>query len=64
MSIQPQGEDLRKAVKWISEECTFNSEKKVKQIIDEACLKYDLSPSDADFLIRFINNNKLGKNIK
>jgi len=52
MTVQPQGEDLRKAVKWISEERTTNPEKKIKKIIEEACVKYDLSPMDADFLIR------------
>ena len=54
MSIQPEGEDLRKAVKWISEERTFNPKKNLINIVDEACLKFDLAPKDADFLARFI----------
>jgi hypothetical protein len=52
MGIQPQGEDLRKAVKWVSEERKYNPEKKVKAIVQEACMKFDLSPKDADFLLR------------
>jgi hypothetical protein len=52
MSIQPKGEDLRKAVKWVSEEREYNSEKEVKAIVQEACMKFDLSPKDADFLLR------------
>ena len=52
MSVQPEGEDLRKAVKWVSEERTYLPDKKIKTIIEEACVKYDLSPMDADFLIR------------
>jgi len=52
MSIQPKGEDLRKAVKWISEERKYNQEKKLKALIEEACLKFNLSPVDADFLLR------------
>jgi hypothetical protein len=52
MSIQPQGEDLRKAVKWVSEERKYNPGKEIKAIIEEACLKFDLSPMDADFLLR------------
>jgi hypothetical protein len=51
MSIQPKGEDLRKAVKWISEERTYNLKKDVKAIVQEACMKFDLSPKDADFLL-------------
>jgi len=54
MSIQPKGEDLRKAVKWVSEERNYNPEKEVKAIIQEACMKFDLSPIDADFLLRHL----------
>jgi hypothetical protein len=54
MSIQPEGEDLRKAVKWISEERTSKPEKKLLDIVNEACLKFNLPPKDADFLIRFL----------
>ena len=54
MSIQPKGEDLRKAVKWVSEERKFNPGKKSKTLIEEACMKFDLSPKDADFLLRYL----------
>lgn len=57
MSIIPEGEDLRKAVKWVSEERKFNPEKKVGKLIEEAGLKFDLSPKDADFLMRCIEEN-------
>ena len=52
MSIQPKGEDLRKAVKWVSDERKYNQEKELKALIEEACLKFNLSPMDADFLLR------------
>jgi hypothetical protein len=52
MSIQPKGEDLRKAVKWVSEERKYNKEKELKALIEEACMKFNLSPMDADFLLR------------
>ncbi len=51
MSIQPKGEDLRRAVKWVSEERKYNQEKEQKALIEEACVKFDLSPLDADFLL-------------
>ena len=54
MSIQPKGEDLRRAVKWVSEERKYNSEKDIKAIVQEACMKFDLSPKDADFLLRHL----------
>ena len=52
MTIEPQGEDLRKAVKWISEERLDDPDKKTRQLIEAACLKFNLSPKDADFLAR------------
>jgi len=33
MSIQPKGEDLRKAVKWVSDERQFNPGKESKTLI-------------------------------
>ncbi|UCD31671.1 MAG: hypothetical protein JSW04_12535 [Desulfobacterales bacterium] len=59
MSVEPKGEDFRKAVKWVSEERTYHPDRKIKAIIEQACVKYDLSPMDADFLIRkFIEQDK------
>jgi len=52
MSIQPTGEDLRKAVKWVSAERKYNPGKELKAVIQEACVKFDLSPLDEDFLRR------------
>ena len=52
MSIQPEGEELRKAVKWISEERKYNPAKEISKLIEEAGLKFDLSPKDEDFLLR------------
>jgi hypothetical protein len=53
MSIQPEGEDLRKAVKWISEKIKDCSDKPVMKLIEEAAMKFDLAPKDQEYLIRF-----------
>jgi len=53
MNIIPQGEDLRKAVKWISEERERCPNKKISTLISEACLRFDLQPNDEEFLCRF-----------
>mgnify|MGYP001095880151 CR=1 FL=1 len=58
MSIQPKGEELRKAVKWVSEERKYNKEKKLQALIEEACLKFNLSPMDADFLLRTLREQE------
>ena len=52
-TVQPEGEDLRKAVKWISEERKYNPEAVTSKLIEEACLKFDLSPMDAEYLRNF-----------
>ena len=49
-TVQPDGENIRKAVKWISEERKFNPNAKSSKLIEEACLKFDLSPMDAEYL--------------
>lgn len=54
MNIQPEGEDLRRAVKWVSEERKYSPGKELKAIIREACMKFDLSPLDEDFLLRHL----------
>ena len=54
MSILPEGEQLRRAVKWISDERTDNPGKSLSKIVGEACLKFDLPPKDAEFLMHFI----------
>jgi len=46
-SILPEGEDLRKAVKWILEQGTFSI-----KYIEQASMRFDLSPADESFLIR------------
>ena len=58
MGIQPKSENFRKAFKWVSEERKFNTGKEVKVLIDEACLKFNLSPKEADFLLRTLLEEK------
>ena len=57
-TVQPQGEDLRKAVKWISDERQYNPGQKNSALIEKACLKFDLSPMDAEYLLNFLKQNK------
>jgi len=54
MSIQPQGEDLRKATQWIVEALTDDPGANRSELIEKACLKFDLSPLEAEFLHRNI----------
>jgi hypothetical protein len=51
--LLPEGEDLRRAVKWISGHLQENPDQKVQALVQEAIFKFDLSPRDGDFLIGF-----------
>jgi hypothetical protein len=57
-TVMPQGEDLRKAVKWISEERQGSPAKKLAKLIEEASVKFDLSPADGEFLFKFFGEQK------
>ena len=51
-TIQPEGESLRKAVQWISEEKKAGSTRTHQQLLDSACLKFNLNPVEAEYLAR------------
>ena len=57
-TIQPKGENLRKAVKWISEEHQYNPARNYQRIIEEACLKFNLSPMDANYLNQLLEKDR------
>jgi hypothetical protein len=57
-TIMPRGEDLRKAVKWISEERTDHPDRSTGKLLNEACSRFDLSPKEADYLRRFFAQEK------
>ena len=59
-TIMPEGEALRKAVKWISARREEAPHIPVGQLVHEAALHFDLSPKDEDFLLAFLRGD-LGK---
>ena len=52
MGVEPEGEEIRKAVQWIADEKRSAPEKPMSELIAEACLRFDLSPLEAEFLQR------------
>ena len=61
MSILPEGEQLRRAIKWISDERTENPGARLSKLVEDACLKFDLPPKDAETLMRFFTEKGPGK---
>jgi len=53
MSILPEGEQLRKAIKWISDMRLEEPKAGLFGLIDNACLKFDLTPKDSEVLMHF-----------
>ncbi len=49
--LLPQGEGLRRAVRWISEQKDHSA-----ATIQEAARRFDLSPADEEFLLRHFRN--------
>jgi hypothetical protein len=52
-TIQPKGEKLRLAVKWISAERQEQKDKSFQLLIQEAALRFNLSPKEEQFLVSF-----------
>ena len=57
-TIQPDGEMIRKAVKWISEERQTDSSKTHQQMIEAAALRFNLSPMEVEYLSNFLKADK------
>ncbi len=49
----PEGENLRRAVKWVSQSLQEKSQEKLLQLVDQAGFQFDLSPKDSEYLINF-----------
>lgn len=52
-TIQLKGEDVRQAVKWISEVLKTEPERSFARLIEEASMRFNLSPKDEMSLRKF-----------
>ena len=57
-SIQPQGENIRKAIKWISEERQAGTATSNNRLVEQAAVKFNLSPNEVEFLIKFVKEQR------
>ncbi len=48
--ILPEGESLRRAVRWMSDHYRDNPNAGFSKLIDEAAIRFDLSPLEVEFL--------------
>jgi hypothetical protein len=52
-TIMPEGENLQRAIKWISMNLEEKSDQPLPRLVDKAVFKFDLSPLETEFLIGF-----------
>lgn len=57
-ALLPEGENLRRAVKWISCHLQENPDQRLAPLIQEATFRLDLSPREADLLLEFFQPGK------
>lgn len=58
--LLPEGEELRRAVKWVSHNLREHPDRAVRMLVQEAIFRFDLSPVDAEFLIGLFSQRKDG----
>jgi len=54
----PEGEDIKKAIKWISHRREETPGMPLAKLIEEAAFQFDLSPLDQEFLAGFFRTKK------
>jgi hypothetical protein len=57
-TIMPESEHVQKAIKWVSTNLEEKDSHSLKKLIQDAILKFDLSPKDSDFLMNFFANRE------
>ena len=56
-SIMPDSEQLKRAVKWISEQLKEDENKSKQGLVNEAISRFDLNPKQSMFLLSFYKNS-------
>jgi hypothetical protein len=55
-NVMPEGENLRRAVRWISEQRQESTPASITDLIDEAGRRFDLSPMDQVSLMHLLHD--------
>lgn len=49
-------EEIRNAIQWVSEHLEESPSQSVQKLVNKAIFQFNLSPVDAEFLIRFFHD--------
>ncbi len=55
-TINSGSQSVKKAIAWISEKRKEHPEKDVALIAEDANFRFDLSPKDSEFILRFVKD--------
>ena len=53
--VTPEGTHVRKAIQWVSKMREEGGKASLAILIEQACVRFNLSPKDCDFLHRFFS---------
>jgi hypothetical protein len=56
--VGPEGENVRKAVQWISDRRQYEGGGPLATLIEDASKRFNLSPKDEEFLFRFFKGKE------
>jgi hypothetical protein len=56
--LLPEGDDVRKAVKWVSGNIQEHPDQPLHTFVQEAIFRFNLSPKDSEFLMRFYRKDQ------
>ncbi len=57
-TVMPEGGAVRKAVQWVSKMREEGAKEPVATLIEQAQIRFNLSPKDCDFLHRFFTEQQ------
>jgi hypothetical protein len=58
-TIMPEGEAIRRAIKWISGERQEDPNKLIQILVNDAVSRFDLTPKETEFLAEFYRKSKM-----
>jgi hypothetical protein len=58
-TIMPEGEAIRRAIKWISGERQEDQNKLIQILVNDAVSRFDLTPKETEFLAEFYRKGKM-----
>ena len=56
--LMPEGDNLKAAILFITEERESKKGRTLVQLVDAACIRFDLTPGEGEFLMRFVRESE------